>query len=202
MPTISGGIGIALQAVLAHSQTMQIIEHNIANANTPGYRRQGAVLLASASSPANGVEYGNAAGQWGGGVLIDKIQRFNLQFFDGRFRSVSAEAKNWEAQSSILSQFEATMAETSTDGMLPKLDEYWAGWQSLSADPTNNSLRLGVLDTGSSLASAFNRRYEQINQLRNDQNLAVLDQVDQINSYATEIASLNTEIAHVMSVGE
>ena len=202
MPTISGGIGIALQALLANSQQMQVIEHNIANANTPGYRRQSAILMASASQPANGSEYGNTAGQWGGGVVIDKIQRFNLQYFDGRFRSVSAEAKNWESQSNVLGQYEVTMAESSSDGLLPKLDEFWGGWQSLSTDPTSNSLRANLLDTAGSLVNAFTRRYEMINQMRNDQNLAVVDQVDRINSLATEVASLNTEITHVESVGE
>ena len=51
MPTISSGISIALQAILTHSQSMEIIEHNVANASTPGYRRQSAVLTAAVPPP-------------------------------------------------------------------------------------------------------------------------------------------------------
>jgi len=202
MPTISSGISIALQAVLTHSQALEIIEHNIANASTPGYRRQSALLTTAVPSQIMASEHGIGAGQRGGGVTIEKIQRFNLEFFDGRYRSVSAEMSNWEAQSGILSQLEPTLAETTEDGLLPKLDQFWAGWQKLSTDPTNTSLRSVLLDDAGSLATALNRRATQITQLRAEQNNVVASQVNDINSLADQIAQLNGEISRVLSVGE
>lgn len=202
MPTISSGISIALQAVLTHSQVLEITEHNIANASTPGYRRQSAVLTAETPSSINGAEYYTGAGQRGAGVTIDRIQRFNISYFDGRYRAVSSEAGNWETQSGILSQLESVLAETSADGLLPKLDQFWAGWQSLSNDPTNTSLRTVLLDNAASLATAFNRRATQIMQLRSDQNLTVSSQVEEINTLAGDIARLNENISRVISVGE
>ncbi len=91
-------------------------------------------------------EHGLGAGQRGGGVTIEKIQRFNQEFFDARYRSVSAETGNWEAQSEVLSQLEPMLAETTDDGLLPKLDQFWSGWQKLSNDPTNTSLRTVLLN--------------------------------------------------------
>ena len=202
MPTISSGISIALQAVLSHSQALEIIEHNVANASTPGYRRQSALLAASAPSPMMAYEHGFGAGQRGGGVTIEKIQRFNLEFFDSRFRSVSAETGHWEAQSEVLSQLESMLAETSEDGLMPKLDQFWADWQKLSTDPTNTALRTARLDDSSSLAMAFNRRSAMITQLRGEQNLVISGQVNEINSLAGEVAKLNAEISRVLSVGE
>ena len=202
MPTISGGISVALQAVLTQSQVMEITQHNVANASTPGYRRQSAILTSTAPASFNGAEYGMSAGQKGGGVSVDRIQRFNLEFFDGRYRSVSAETSNWESQSSILSQLEPTLAETTADGLLPKLDQFFSSWQALSDDPTNVSQRAIVLDDASSLANAFTRRTSQISQMRGDQNLSVISQVDQINSLADQVAQLNGQISHVLSVGQ
>ncbi|MBP7694258.1 MAG: hypothetical protein KA764_20210, partial [Anaerolineales bacterium] len=46
MPSTFYGINLALRAVLSQQNVMQVIEHNVANANTPGYRRQQAVLVA------------------------------------------------------------------------------------------------------------------------------------------------------------
>lgn len=202
MPTISSGINIALQAVLAHSQALEVVEHNVANASTPGYRRQKALLATAAPSPIVASEHGIGAGQRGGGVTVEKIQRFNLEFFDARFRSVSSEAGNWSAQSEVLSQLEPLLAETTEDGLLPKLDQFWAGWQRLSTDPTNASLRIVLLDDAGSLANALNRRATQITQLRAEQNLVVTNQVNNINSLADQIAQLNAEISRVLSVGE
>jgi flagellar hook-associated protein 1 FlgK len=199
MPTISSGISIALQAVLAHSRALEVIEHNVANASTPGYRRQSAVLTAAIPSPA---DYPRGAGQRGGGVTIEKIRRFNLEFFDTRYRSVSAETQNWQAQSQVLSQLESMLAETTEDGLLPWLDQFWTGWQKLSTDPTNTSLRTILLDDAGSLANALNRRAAQINQLRLEQNQVIASHVDGVNSLAGQIAQLNAEIARVLSVGE
>ncbi len=124
------------------------------------------MLTAETPSSINGAEYYTGAGQRGAGVTIDRIQRFNISYFDGRYRAVSSEAGNWETQSGILSQLESVLAETSADGLLPKLDQFWAGWQSLSNDPTNTSLRTVLLDDAASLATAFNRRATQMMQLR------------------------------------
>jgi len=201
MPSLAS-ISTSLQAVLTQSQVLEITQHNIANASTPGYRRQSAILTAAVPTSMSGSEFLNAAGQRGGGVTIAKVQRFNLEFFDGRFRTVSAETKNWEAQGEVLNQLEATLAETSEDGLLPKLDQFWAGWQALSSDPTNVSLRGVLLDDASSLATAFNRREAQINMLRSDQNQVIISQVDKVNSLADEVAKLNGEISHVLSIGE
>lgn len=202
MPTISSGITIALQAVLAHSQALEVIEHNVANAGTPGYRRQSAVMSAVVPSLFMAQEHGLGTGQRGGGVTVEKIQRFNLGYFDTRFRSVSAETGNWEAQRGALSQLESMLAETSDDGLLPKLDQFWAGWQGLSTDPTNTSLRTLLLDDARSLANALNRRSTQIQQLRAEQNSVITNQVGEINSLAGEVAKLNGEISRVLSVGE
>jgi flagellar hook-associated protein 1 len=202
MPTISSGISIALQAVLAHSQALEIIEHNVANASTSGYRRQSPLFMASVPSPVMAYEHGLGAGQRGGGVTIEKIQRFNQEFFDARYRSVSAESGNWEAQSEILSQLEPMLAETSDEGLLPKLDQFWSGWQKLSDQPTNTSLRTVLLSDSASLAAAFNQRYSQITHMRTDQNNVVTTQVDEINSLAEQVAGYNAEISRVLSVGE
>ena len=95
MPNISNGINIALQAVLANSRAIETVEHNVANASTEGYRRQQAIF--SATTPTYGT---------GSGVIIKQIQRFNLEFFDNRYRSASAATSNYSAQQSVLAQVE------------------------------------------------------------------------------------------------
>jgi flagellar hook-associated protein 1 len=204
MPGLSSGIQIALQAVLTHSQAIEIIEHNVANATTPGYRRQAAVLSASVPTPGYGMgidtQYG--AGQRGTGVLMDRIQRFSSDFMDARYRAAGGEAQDWSAQSTILTQVESLMAETSTSGLIPKLDQFWSGWQKLAADPTNSSLRTMLLDDASSLTDAIRTRALELTRVRLDQNNTLENQVTEINDIAGQIAKLNGEISHVQAVAE
>ncbi len=198
MPNLSFGLNIALQSILANSQAIEVTEHNVANANTVGYHRQAPILSATLPTTTSGY----TAGQIGGGVTVSQIQRFNLDFFDTRYRSVSADSQNWETQSGILSQLESTLGKSSDAGMLPRMDQFWTDWQNLSGDASNTSLRTNLLKDAENLANGFNDRWQQLNQLRSDQNLAVSQTVDDINDTAAQVASLNTEISRVMSIGE
>lgn len=191
MPNISNGINLALQAVLANTRAIEVVEHNVANASTVGYRRQSAIM--SATTPTYGT---------GTGVTIESIQRFNLEFFDSRLRNASAATSNFEAQQGILSQIEATLGETTDNSLLTKMDQFWSDWQSLASDPSSMSLRANLLDDSSSLAKGINQRWTQLTEIRRDQNLTVQQRVSDINALADEVAYLNGEISRVTSVGE
>jgi flagellar hook-associated protein 1 len=202
MPTLSSGIQVALSALLAQSQTIEVIEHNVANANTPGYRRQSAVLSTSDPVQVYGMDRGFGAGQIGSGVTVDAIKSYSLNFFDDRYRSNSAETSNLTTQKNVLSQLEVTLSETTDNGLVNKLDGFWSSWQSLAADPSNTSLRSNVLSQAGALSTAFNQRAQQLSALQADQNQTISSRVDEINSVASQIAGLNGEIARINSIGE
>lgn len=202
MPNLFSGINLALRALLSHQQVIEVIEHNVANANTPGYHRQEAVLKATEAYPSPGLWSSISAGQFGTGVAVERIRRFNLEFFDGRFRRELAESKRWEMQRQMLQQVEATLAETGEDGLVSKLDAFWMGWQALSNDPANLALRGDLRQRAADLAEGFNHRAAALLQIQQDQDLLVRQQVDEINTLAGQIARLNVEISHVQAVGE
>lgn len=201
MPNLFSGINLALRALLSHQMAIQVTEHNVANANTAGYRRQEAVLTAGATYARPGLSSGNLRNHLGGGVTVDRIRRFNLDFFDGRFRAETSEAKRWALQSEVLSQVELSLAETGSDGLTARLDAFWSGWQAVSSDPTNLALRSDLRERGVALAQAFNSRVKSLNALRQDQDLAIQQRVDEINSLAGQIARLNAEVVSVKAAG-
>ncbi len=204
MPGLSSGIQLALQAVLTHSQAIEIIEHNVANANTPGYRRQSAILTAGHAIPGYGLgmEFNPGTGQRGTGVLIERIQRFNLDVVDLRFRSASAEAGAWGARQDLSVNLELMLAETTDGGLIPSLDQFWSSWQNLASDPTNLSLRTVLLDNASSLAESLRSRAQQLTAFRTQQNQTLIDRTSQINSAASQVAELNSQIARVLASGD
>ncbi len=204
MPSLSSGIQIALQAVLAHSQSIETIEHNVANANTKGYHRQTARLGSTGQTPIYNTDYGAGGGGsvHGTGVTVEQIQRYSLEFFDTRFRSATADAKSSALQKQTLDQLEATLSETSTDGVLPRLDDFFSNWQALASDPNNVSLRANVMNQAGELTNSLNRRAQQLIQLRSDQDSAVTSRVDEVNRTASKIAELNGEITRVLSTNE
>ncbi len=202
MPSLFSGIHMALQSLLAHQQAMQVIEHNVANANTPGYSRQEAILKPGSPYPATSFIRAGLPGQIGTGVLVDRVQRFHNEFVDERLRDENALFSRWSVQEQLLRHIEIALNETQTDGLLAKLDLFWEGWRSLSTDPSNHALRLDLLERSKSLAMALQNRAQQLRTIRAEQDLEISQRVAEINRLADLVARLNAEIANVISVGD
>lgn len=202
MANLLASINVALTALLSHSQATTVFEHNVANVNTPGYHRQYAKISAGPAVSLSNAYYGTGIGQMGSGVYVTAIQRFAVDFYDTRYRLENQQASKWSTESTIVSQLESSMLETSTDGLLPKIEAYFSNWQAAADDPTNTSVRRQLLDSAKELASSINTRYEQIETIRSEQDLTINQSIQEINQAAANIADLNREISRVMSIGD
>jgi flagellar hook-associated protein 1 len=202
MSSLYAGLNVALRAMLAQQQVIEVINHNVSNASTPGYHRQTAVLSAGMPTSMSSFHNSMAIGEVGTGVTVDKIQRYTLDFMDDRYRKEVSTSSRWDVESSSLQQVEAQMSESGDDGLVKKLDAFWGSWQSLSSDPTNAALKADLLDNSKSLAMAFNRRSEVLSTIQKDVNQSLDQRVDEVNTLADQVAKLNQEIVHVKAAGE
>ena len=201
MSNILYGLNIALKAMLSQQIAIQVTEHNVANATTPGYRRQEAMMSADLPHIFPSLRGNVVPGQLGMGVVVNRIRQYNLEFFDDRYRRALSDSKGWQMQASVLRQVEATLAETGEDGLVAKLDAFWTGWQALSNDPTNLAVRADLLERGAALAKSINWRAQSLIRIQQDQNSLILQRVNEINTLASKIAALNVEIVAVKSAG-
>ena len=202
MPNLFAGVSLALQSLLSHQAAVEVIEHNVANVNTPGYRRQEAVLKAGPAYSNQGAAYAMALGQLGTGVSVDSIRRFSTEFYDTRYRYEIQNAKQYGIQSEILSQLEGELAETSSDSLVNKLDAFWGAWQRLSVDPSNSALKADALDIADALVKGINSRGLMIHNMQMEQDNGIIQRVDEINQAAGQVAQLNAEISRVISLNE
>lgn len=202
MANLLASINVALTALLSHSQAATVYEHNVANVNTPGYHRQYARVSAGPAVSLSNSYYGTGVGQMGSGVYVTSIQRYAVDFYDTRYRLENQEASKWSTESEIVSQLEATLLETSTDGLLPKIESFFNNWQAASDDPTNTSVRRQLLDSAKELTSSINSRYVQIESIRSEQDTRINQSIQEINMAAENIADLNREISRIMSIGD
>jgi flagellar hook-associated protein 1 FlgK len=200
MPSFSG-IHLALQAILANQNAMEVVSHNVSNANTEGYHRQEAVFTASPPQTTGGWISSNLSHSIGTGVTMDSVQRYSMKFTDMRYRSELSETGRWQSQAELLTTLELTLADTSVDSIATRLDEFWGTWQALANDPEDSALRQDVMSKAESLALSFNSRSQRLHDLRVDQNLAIIERVNDINEMGQQIADLNEQIAQVLTTG-
>lgn len=201
MSNLLNSIRNASSSMTSYQQMIQVIEHNVANASTEGYRRQEAVLrpgIPTSTSKAGG----NYVGQMGTGVIVSYIKQYGQAFLDAQVRNQLAESSKWEMESDILGQIEATLDETGEAGLLKMLDAYWSNWQSVSDEPSDISLRTSLKQAGQDLVDAFNNRVAILRDIRHDQDTAIIQAVDEINAIATQVADLNVQIVKAQAAFE
>ncbi len=201
MPSVFFALDLARRAFQVQQRAMEVTSHNVANANTPGFSRQVIELAASDPYMLPSLAHNPAAGQVGTGVEIASIRRQRDTFLDQQIRYEDADLGYWETVRSTFSQVEVVFNEPSDAGLSQLLGRFGNAWQDLANNPQDAAVRASAVEEGENLATAFNRLSQQITTVRRDVNAQVRLKVQEINSLATRIASLNVQITRVQGGG-
>lgn len=192
------GLEISRKAVLTQQAALDITGHNIANANTPGFTRQTAVMVTTRPS----TYLGAGAGQMGSGVTIEEIRRLRDAFADSQYRQENITAGYWESMQAALDKAEMIMNEPSDNGLRSVMDKFWVSLEKLSESPESLAVRSTVIESAQALADAFHHMDNQYQELQEDLNQSVYVQVQDVNSLAQQIAELNQQIMDIKMSGQ
>ena len=182
MGTFSVGIS-ALQAAQAGLVTTQ---HNIANASTPGYNRQ--QIIQSTNIPQQ-----TAGGFLGQGVQVETVKRLYNQFLSNQVMQTEAQGQYLNAFYGEVKQVDNLLADPNA-GLSPAMQEFFSAVQELASNPASAPARQSVLSQAQTLVNRFNSIDQRISDLRQGVNTQLGGLVGEINSYATQISSLNEQI--------
>ncbi|HWR60563.1 MAG TPA: flagellar hook-associated protein FlgK [Clostridia bacterium] len=183
------GLNIALKGLYASQNSIYTVGHNISNADTTGYSRQ--VTYQQASTP---LKVNNTSGMIGTGVYTTGVKRIRDLFLDNRYWDQNANYGEWNIKSNSMSELEAIMDETSEDGLNGVLSEFAASLEELYKDPESTEIRTTVVQNASALCQYLNNAASTLNGLREEYNANIKIKVNQVNSLAQQISSLNEQI--------
>jgi flagellar hook-associated protein 1 FlgK len=185
------GLSITNSGLNAAQIGLATTTNNMSNIDTTGYSRQ--VLNQTSVGPA--AVYSSSL--VGSGVTVNSVDRVHSDSLDQKYWQENSESSEWEAKSTYLSQLETAFGSTTDDTtstISTALDTFNTDLETLSDDPTSTSTRATVLEQANTLCSTLNDTAAQLTQLRSDVNSDVKTTVEQINSYTTQIATLNKQI--------
>src|SRR3954469_7051031 len=146
------GLQTSLRGLLAQQRSLDTTAHNIANASTPGYSRQEAVLTAAPATdvPAGMLQNGGGA-QIGAGVDVQAYRRVRDNFLDLQYRGQASVLGEQNARSQALDRAELPLAEPSDDGISKRLSEFWDAWSNLSGSADDPAAQNDLLAKGAAL---------------------------------------------------
>ena len=194
MPGLSQILEIARRALTSQQLGMNVTSHNISNANTPGYSRQRADLVATSPIASIG-------GLLGTGVTVANIGRIREGFIDQQIRLANNSYGSATAQQTILSQVEGAFNEPSDNGLGALMTKFFNSFQDLAAHPEESGARNTVLQQGTMLAQTFRRLSTNLTQLRSDMVDDIQSKIDRINVLADDISTLDTQIVGAIASG-
>jgi flagellar hook-associated protein 1 FlgK len=184
--------GISVSALQAFQNAINVTSNNVANANTPGYDRE-TVNLSEAIPQSNGTT------TVGAGVTVTGISRTFSQAAANQLNTSQSSLGQLNALQSYSTQID-NLFGTTIGGLSTSLQGFYSAFSNVANDPTSTASRQALLGQAQSVASSFQNASGELNSLNTDVNSRITADVQQINSAASAIAKLNSQI--VVSTGQ
>lgn len=194
MSSLNASLAIALSGLTAEQGALAATTNNVANVNTPGYSRQVANLVSSNPVVIDPLTLGT-------GVTLKSIDTIRDPILESRIQQETQSQGQLGALVSALDQTQTNFTSGAGD-IGTAITNFFNSINQLSTNPTDLSVRQGVLTAANNLATSFNNTANNLTQQRSSLDLSVVQTVGQINQLTQQIAELNGQISNLQNVGE
>ena len=179
-------LSIGKSGLFAAQAALTTTGHNITNANVEGYSRQG-VVQATAITMETGV------GFVGTGTKVAEIKRYSDDFLNQQVRTATASGASFDAYYAQISQIDNMLADT-TSGLSPAIQNFFASVQDVTGNGASIPSRQALLSSSEMLASSFQQIDARLEEIGDGVNSQIETNVSLINTYAKQIAEINSKI--------
>lgn len=190
MPSQFFGLNIAYTGLLASNAALNTTANNISNVQTDGYSRQRVVQQA-----ANALRVFESYGCAGAGVETLAIERVRDEFYDIKYWNNNEKLGEYEIKQYYMKQVENYFTDdTTTPGFKTIFDQMTNGLQEIIKNAGSTTAKSQFISFAQNLTEYFNNLSGNMQKLQKDVNSEIKIKVDEMNSLASEIASLNKQI--------
>ena len=178
-------------SLAAHSTAVATAGNNVSNANTPGYSRQIANLVANQTLGLMGV---------GSGVSVESITQARDQFIERQIPNALAAQASSQSESDALQSITALNPDLE-GGLTSALGAFYSSLRTLSQDPGDLGARQAVIGSSQSLARSFNQTVGSLEAARSGLDSKIQGDVNVVNNAAQSLADLNHQIRMATAAG-
>lgn len=184
------GLDIAYTGLLASNAGLNTTGNNIANVETEGYSRQEVDQVA-----ANALRTYTTYGAAGAGVQTLSIERIRDEYYDHKYWNNQSNYGEYEAKSYYMAQIESYYSDgEQLAGFTSVFNDMYEAMEELKKNAGDTTTRSQFVGSAGELTSYFNSMYESIQKMQTDINDEIKVKVDEINSLAAKIASINNQV--------
>ncbi len=173
--------GIGLSALTANQGMLDLIGQNIANANTPGYHKQDAVLTAR---------------RYNMGVDIASLQRRVSSVLEGALTRSIYQASTYDAHVEGMNQVQSLLAP-GEGSLVDLVEKFFNQAEQLTQQPDSLTQRRSMLSIASAMTDRINTTVNELDRLEDSMVIEGQRVVEQINTHAARVAELNGQIEQI-----
>ncbi|MES2362316.1 MAG: flagellar hook-associated protein FlgK [Pseudomonadota bacterium] len=162
--------------------------HNTANVYTAGYSRQSVQIASS------GGVYSPSVGFFGNGAKVTDVTRNYDQYLSSQLHQAQSLNQSLGTYYTQISQIDNLLANQKT-GLAVQMQSLFTGVQAVANTPADPAARQQLISSSQALASQFRSMDKYLVDLHASVNEQIGGSVEQINTYAQQIASLNKQVA-------
>jgi len=187
----TGLYSIGVSGIAAAQLGLLATEHNVVNANTPGYSRQRTVQ-------ATNIAVNTGAGAIGQGVHVQTIERMYDKYVTNQVSSAQTQVSELDSYYSQIKQIDSMLADA-TAGLSPALQAFFSGAQQVASNPSLLPARQLMISSAETLTARFQMLDARLVDMNEEINGRMVDAVAQVNTYASQIADVNQKIVLAQS---
>jgi flagellar hook-associated protein 1 FlgK len=179
MAGINTLLTIGRSALNASQVALSVTGNNIANVDTEGYSVQSVEL---------------ANGTYTDGVDVLGVKRSYDAFVEAQYLAKISARDRWQALYNGLSGVENLFNESNTDGINASLSTFFSDWSNLTSSTASNAAITTMLGDSQTLLSLLQSTASALDTTRSNYESAIADDVNTLNTLASEVAALNKQI--------
>lgn len=185
---ISAALNVAASSLKTQQKAIDVVSHNIANVNTPGYSRQRAELGAVAPNQSNAFDFGR-------GVDLNNISRSVDRGVNQALLRNSPQQTYWNEIQTGLKSIENVFGSLQGTGLSASMDGFFLAAQKVANAPEDAALKFDMRTKSMTLASQFSSMSSQLKGMQQNADASIDQNLQSANTLLTKIASLNTQIS-------
>ena len=178
-------LSVSQSGLNAAKTAVENVSNNIANENTPGYKKR--VVQVS--------ELSQMDSQFAGrGVGVDGVYRITSQYMYDKLISENSKVSYYDKLSSMLGSVESIFKETIDSGFTADLNRYYQSVENLRANPSSQVYKTALQNQGKILVESLQNLYSGVEKQQENEKKELYSNVDGVNSILKEIGSINEKI--------
>lgn len=191
------GLNIAYTGLLAANANINTTGNNISNVETKGYSRQETIQTAS-----DALRVSQTYGMAGSGVSTEKVTQVRNQYYDYKYWNAQTSLGQYDIKEYYNLQIENYFTETDlSEGFGTIFSDMFASLDEVYKNSGEGSVKNQFLADAGNLCEYFNAMSTNLEKLQLDANAEIKNKVDEINSIAEQIATLNKQINTIEITG-